>query len=84
MKAKETKLKKLKELVAEAKSYAMRLNPEYTMTSKNPLLWVKVPKAHVIKILDYWTEEDSYASFKTFMDEKGVLHIHAPYSEYRA
>ncbi len=49
MKAKETKLKKLKELVAEAKSYAMRLNPEYTMTSKNPLLWVKVPKAHVIQ-----------------------------------
>ncbi|MGH1350256.1 MAG: hypothetical protein ACRBBN_05545 [Methyloligellaceae bacterium] len=83
-KAKEYKIKKLKELVAEAKSVAMSLHPDYSLTSRNPLLWVKVPKAHVEKILDYWTEEDSYAAFKTFVDDSGVLHIHTPYSEYRA
>ncbi len=83
-KAKEYKIKKLKELVAEAKSVGMSLHPDYSLTSRNPLLWVKVPKAHVVKLLDYWVEEDSYAVFKTFTDEKGALHIHTPYSEYRA
>ena len=83
-KAKEVKLKKLSELVTEAKAVAMSLHPDYSLSSKNPLLWIKIPKAHVNKILAYWSEEDSYASFKTFVDEKGTLHIHTPYSEYRA
>lgn len=83
-KAKEIKLKKLRELVNETKSFALSLHPDYSLTSRNPLLWVKVPKAHINKILDYWAEEDSYAAFKTFVDDKGVLHIHTPYSEYRA
>lgn len=83
-KPKEINLKKLKILVNDAKAIVMSLHPDYTMSAKNRLLWARVAKTHVNKILEYWSEEDSDALFKTFVDEKGVLHIHTPYSEYRA
>lgn len=81
-KSKEISLDAVKKLVSESKWVSMSLNSEYTMSDEDPLLWVRVPKGHANKVLNYWKNEDSDAKFKVFFNED-ALHIHTPYSVYR-
>ncbi|MGI9386754.1 MAG: hypothetical protein ACR2OX_04940 [Methyloligellaceae bacterium] len=82
-KVKEISLQDVRQMVRDSKQVSMVLNEEYALDDEEHLLWVKVPKGHANKILDYWKKEDSDASFKVYVNDDGALHIHTPYSVYR-